>query len=424
MDRPRVFVSHDNHDSGFGRALVGGLRAVGADVWYDERDLDWHALRDQIDRELPSRPYFIVVLSPHALASERVRLATDTAMELRRTREVRECVAVLAQPCRVPPELGDFRLLDATAGSERALTGLMAALGLAPQPSDDVALVAVSPSEQAPTMAPTMLPPRLDELGYKGWRVGEVELIVPPLSLVRAGPFRMGSDEERSEEPMHAVTLPAYAIGTFPVLVAEYACFVRAGHALPPDVGRVTWSGQFIRLDHPVVSISWHDAAAYAAWLGRWTGQRWRLPTEAEWEKAARWDAAGGIAREYPWGATFDSTRCNSRESGIGMTTPAGMYPNGASPCGAQDMAGNVREWTSSLYRPYPYDPGDGRERSDVIGDRVQRGGSWFAFSSDARTAYRDWHPPDEVSSVVGFRLALDAPGPQGRAERPLLPGR
>jgi iron(II)-dependent oxidoreductase len=136
----------------------------------------------------------------------------------------------------------------------------------------------------------------------------------------------------------------------------------------------------------------------------------WRLPSEVEWEKAAAWDAARGQARRYPWGEQFASERCDTRESTLGATTAAGTYPNGASPCGAQDMAGNVREWTRSRYAPYPHDASDGREQMEASGDRVQRGGSWFGFASDARCAFREWHAPDEVSAVVGFRLLLEAP--------------
>jgi formylglycine-generating enzyme required for sulfatase activity len=416
MAGPRVFLSHHPADSAFGRALADDLRAAGADVWYDERDLDWDELRRALDQELPTRPYFLVVLSPEAVASERIGLAVDIALELMRTREVREAVALVARPCPIPPTLADFRRLDATAGLEPARAGLLVALGLSTEASAEASAgAALVPADRpSPALAsawsPTVLPPPLDQLGFKGWRIGEEELIVPPVRVVPAGPFDMGSDEGSAEAPVHTVSLPLYAVATYPVIVAEYACFVRSGHALPPDLGRVTWETQFSRLDHPVVNVSWHDAVAYAAWLRRWTGQPWRLPTEAEWEKAARWDPTAGGARVYPWGDTFDSVRCNTRESTLGSTTPVGTYPNGASPCGAQDMAGNVREWTSTLYDTYPYAPDDGREAMDVIGERVQRGGSWFGFGSDAQSAQRDGHAPDEVSSIVGFRLVLDAP--------------
>jgi formylglycine-generating enzyme required for sulfatase activity len=181
---------------------------------------------------------------------------------------------------------------------------------------------------------------------------------------------------------------------------------------------------QFSRLEHPVVNVSWHDAVAYCAWLKDCTGEPWRLLTEAEWEKAARWDEKTRSARVYPWGQEFDPHRCNTRESSLGATTPVGLYPNGASPAGAQDMAGNVREWTSTRYASYPYERLDGRERADARGERVQRGGSWFSFGSDARCAFRDWHDPDETSAAVGFRLALEAPPQVAGGPSPLsLPG-
>ncbi len=412
MAGPRILVSHAAPDDAFAQALVAGVRAAGVDAWYDEQQLDWDALRAALDRELPTRPVFVVILSPEALAAAGVQLAIAIADELTRTREVRERVAVMVRACAVPPALADFRLIDATQDTMDASVALLDQLGLVGSVAAGAALVAVhlTPAARPLTQNAAVLPPRFNELGYKAWRVGDVELILPPLCLVPVGSCAMGSQADPSEAPPHTISLPVFAIGTYPVLVAEYACFVRAGHALPANVGRITWEAQFSRLDHPIVNVSWHDATAYAAWLSQLTGQTWRLPTEAEWEKAARWDAARGHAREYPWGDRFESVRCNTRESTLGATTAAGTYPNGASPCGAQDMAGNVREWTSTLYAPYPYDAEDGRERADSHGERVQRGSSWFSFASDARAAFREWYAPEDVSAVVGFRLVLEAP--------------
>jgi formylglycine-generating enzyme required for sulfatase activity len=412
MAGPRILVSHAAPDDAFAQALVAGVRAAGVDAWCDEQQLDWGALRAALDRELPTRPVFVVILSPEALAAAGVQLAIAIADELTRTREVRERVAVMVRACAVPPELANFRLIDATQDAMDASVALLDQLGLSGSVAAGAALVAVrqTPAARPLTQNAAVLPPRFNELGYKGWRVGDAELILPPLCLVPDGPCVMGSQADPSEAPPHTISLPVFAIGTHPVLVAEYACFVRAGHALPANVGRITWEAQFSRLDHPIVNVSWRDATAYAAWLSQLTGQTWRLPTEAEWEKAARWDDARGHAREYPWGDHFESVRCNTRESTLGATTAAGTYPNGASPCGAQDMAGNVREWTSTLYAPYPYDAEDGRERADSHGERVQRGSSWFSFASDARAAFREWHAPEDVSAVVGFRLVLEAP--------------
>ncbi len=173
------------------------------------------------------------------------------------------------------------------------------------------------------------------------------------------------------------------------------------------------WQMQLQRPDHPAVSVRWLAATAYAAWLAGLTGQPWRLPTEAEWEKAARWD--GRASRIYPWGDKFDETRANTKDSDKRTTTPVGAYPSGVSPCGAQDMAGNVNEWTSSLIKPYPYNPSDGREAPNSAGDRVLRGGSWAEYSGGARAAYRIEAYPDYFSGrggsgFDGFRLILAAP--------------
>ncbi|MFI5274665.1 MAG: SUMF1/EgtB/PvdO family nonheme iron enzyme, partial [Ktedonobacterales bacterium] len=253
------------------------------------------------------------------------------------------------------------------------------------------------------------LPPRLAQLGFAAHNLAGVKLIVPPLCPVAAGPFLMGSDPRRdsqaqaNEQPQHEVTLAAFAIATFPVTVAEYACFVASGHAAPGN-----WSTQQGRLEHPVTSVTWHDATAYAAWLAQATGQPWRLPTEADWEKAARWDTARRVARLYPWGDSFDKARCNTRESGIGHTTAVGSYGpehaarDGSSPCGAQELAGNVWEWTSSLVQPYPNTPDSGRENGDSTENRMLRGGSWNNDSRDARAAYRSVSRPADATSTTG----------------------
>jgi formylglycine-generating enzyme required for sulfatase activity len=262
-----------------------------------------------------------------------------------------------------------------------------------------------------------LFPPRFAQLGYEECVLHGVEVILPPTCDVPAGEFLMGSDPARDpeaqedERPQHWVTLPAYAIARYPVTVAEYACFVRVGHAEPrSQYDRLTWRRQLRRPDHPVVNVTWHDAVAYTAWLANLTGQPWRLPSEAEWEKAARWDTATHTARIYPWGDIFDKRRANTSESRKKMTTPMGSYPSGASPCGAQDTAGNVWEWTSSLERPYPYSASDGRERpetpeADAAERRMMRGGCWGYRPTDARTTCRVGVRPADATVFGGFRV-------------------
>lgn len=275
-------------------------------------------------------------------------------------------------------------------------------------------------------MAP-QLTPRLAALGFRAERSGAersgaepgVSYLLPPLCAVPAGPFQMGAEAARdgasfaNERPARLATLPAYQIARYPVTVAEYACFVAAGGAEPPpgEFAPIAWERQLARLEAPVVCVSWDDACAYAAWLAVVSGWGWRLPSEAEWERAAR----GTDGRIYPWGDTWDAARCATQEGRAGRATRVGDHWGDESPCGARDLAGNVWEWTTSLRRPYPYDAADGRERPDGVGERVVRGGCWRAMREHARTTRREGAEPAGRSGVVGFRLALS----EARAAQP-----
>ncbi len=197
------------------------------------------------------------------------------------------------------------------------------------------------------------------------------------MAVVPAGDFLMGSDGEEldaDERPASRIHVDAFWIDRVEVTNARYGVCVEAG-ACSLAIGAAF--GDATKADHPVSIVAWTQAAAYCRWVGK------RLPTEAEWEKAAR----GGDGRRYPWGPSFEPERLNAGYTA--GTTPVGHYPDGASPSGALDMAGNVFEWTSSLYRPYPYDPGDGREDPTARGARVNRGGSWYYGAAYARTTYR-----------------------------------
>ena len=161
-----------------------------------------------------------------------------------------------------------------------------------------------------------------------------------------AATFRLGQGgpEEgwfKREQPAHEVTLPAFEIGRYPVTNAQYTEFVRATRHEAPNYWREGRVPEELA-GHPVVNVTWRDAMAYVAWLGERTGKPYRLPTEAEWEKAAR----GDDGRLWPWGNDWDAGRANCRPAGPGATTLVGAYsPDGDSPCGAADMAGNVWEW-------------------------------------------------------------------------------
>ncbi len=240
----------------------------------------------------------------------------------------------------------------------------------------------------------------------------------PEMVCIPAGEFLMGSDPERDkdardvEQPQHVVVLPEDFISRTPVTNGHYAAFVQAtGYRRP-----AYWKDGQIPVgqeDHPVTDIAWYDAMAYCRWLSRATGEPYRLPSEAEWEKGAR----GTDGRFYPWGNQWDVACCTTLESGKRGTRPVGACPRGSSPYGLLDMAGHVWELTLSLWGrcapvpqfEYPYDPQDGREKFEASPrlQRVLRGGSFMDDRYAARCAFRHACYPLFRNCNVGFRVVI-----------------
>ena len=261
-------------------------------------------------------------------------------------------------------------------------------------------------ADMAALIAAIELYVREDEYRYR--EHDGVRALLPPLIHIPKGAFVMGND---AEKPANSVDLNEYSIALFPVTVEEYQLFINAtGHPVPGSIGGVYWATQtkHDRLHHPVVNVSWYDAIAYAGWLNKITGQTWRLPSEAEWEKAARWDAEKQRSRIYPWGDTWDIKRANTAESNIHTTTRVKAYPYGKSSYGVFDMVGNVWEWTASISKPYSYDAHVRSADSKAEGQRVRRGGSFLEDSSFATTTKRLADNPAICKPNVGFRLALN----------------
>jgi serine/threonine-protein kinase len=232
------------------------------------------------------------------------------------------------------------------------------------------------------------------------------------LLYVPAGEFTMGSEDGADDEkPIHTVYLDAFWIDQTEVTNAMYARCVNAGVCDSPNAiesyTRNSYYGNADFDNYPVIFVSWDNANNYCSWADR------RLPTETEWEKAAR----GENANVYPWGDTFDGslvnfcdTNCSlgwkndSFDDGFADTSPVGYYPAGASPYGALDMAGNVWEWVADWYDAYPGNTVSDDDYGQTY--RVLRGGAWFFNDGSVRSALRNWNNPANASYYYGFRCS------------------
>ena len=254
---------------------------------------------------------------------------------------------------------------------------------------------------------------------------------------VTGGPFVMGTQDRAwaldNERDAHEVDLPGFHLDKTPVTNRAYLEFVEDGgydneglwdpegwawieaegitapkHWYQP--GPHSWwtecfgFDEALRMDAPVVHVSWFEADAYARWAGK------RLPTEAEWEKAASWDPETGTGRPFPWGhEPWTPDRANLDQLAL-RPAPVGAYPKGASPCGALGMIGDVWEWTASEFAPYPnFQSFPYREYSEVFFDdgyKVLRGGSWATRPGAVRNTFRNWDFPIRRQLFVGFRCA------------------
>jgi eukaryotic-like serine/threonine-protein kinase len=231
-----------------------------------------------------------------------------------------------------------------------------------------------------------------------------------PTILIGGGEFIMGSNESGSTPP-HLVTVKSFRIDRTEVTNAAYQQCVAAGKCTVPQsvasVSHPTYYNQAEFANYPVINVTWQQARDFCTSAGK------QLPTEAEWERAAGWNSATHEKMVWPWSNTFDPKLLkwsssfdpkllNSQEANRGDTSAVDAFPPELN--GTQGMAGNVSEWTSSLFKPYPYVEGDGREDPAAAGKRVFRGGSWAQTQDKACVFFRQGTAPSSWSREIGFR--------------------
>ena len=285
------------------------------------------------------------------------------------------------------------------------------------------------PTKVPPTPSPTEIPPIPTQANFKVSEKDQMEMV-----FIKSGDFIMGTEDIEAqrlysgngvaypEVPQHTVYLDGFWMDKFEVTTSQYAKCVAAGACKPAgEINNPVFAGMEYYTsneyaNYPIINVNWFQARAYCTWVGR------RLPTEAEWEKAAR----GTDGRKYPWGnekvnselANFCDEDCTaayanqSFNDGYPETAPVGSFPEGKSPYGIMDMAGNVWEWTSTIPKPYPYSATDGREADqDVIDDskwpqRVLRGGTWSNGIWWVRSSVRYRIVGPYINNNIGFRCA------------------
>jgi len=395
----KVFLCHSKDDKPKVRELYHRLVADGFDAWLDEEKLlpgqEWEWEIRKAVREVDA---VVVCLSNGSVTKagyvqKEIRFALDVADE--QPEGAVYLIPVKLEDCKVPDSLNKWQWVNLFIEEgyqklENSLYLRANALGLQHQ---------------------IYFPREVKGLPFE-----------PIMMMILTGEFLMGSTQEQAEQviksgadindveqeqPRHTVKLSEYLIGKYPITNREYQVFVRDAKYNPP----FGWNGdQFPpeKVEYPVVDVSWNDATAYCKWLSEKSGKQYRLPTEAEWEKAAR----GENGYMYPWGNEFDPKKANTYEANLGGTSEVGQFsPQGDSPYGCADMIGNVWEWCKDWYDENEYKGRKYKVTEEPQGSQkgsmhVFRGGSFHDVYVDTRCAFRRKGDPDLSSGVLGFRVA------------------
>ena len=461
----QVFISYSRKDLAFVERLAKDLKAAGLEVWYDLSGLEggdeWGKV---IQAAIRKSQFFVVVLSPNSIKGRWVEREFLFAENLNL-----KIIPLLYADCELPLWALNMHFID-MRGKNYALRfeDLLKVLGVKRVVEPKVESV-LPVQETAPSLPKVASQPRKKRKLSPAWIITPLGLAVviafgvwgiPPLAArlatdtatptrtppptamfphaprigstwtrpadgmlmiyVPEGNFNMGSNNGFSDEqPVHTVYLDAFWIDQTEVTNAMYASCVSAGACQPPGFylssTRSSYYNNSQYADYPVIYVNWVSASAYCAWAGA------RLPSEAEWEKAAR----GTDGRTYPWGNDFscyngnfdDETQIDSYVieggpdcDGYIDTSPAGSFLSGASPYGVLDMAGNVWEWVADRYDPdyYAKSPAS-NPTGPISGNWAFRGGSWGSIDNGIRSASRHGFADYVTSDDLGFRCSLDA---------------
>ncbi len=415
----RVFVCHASEDKDLVRNLCGKLREDGFEPWLDEERLlpgqDWEL---ELSAAVRSSEAVIVCLSTASVGKvgyvqKELRLVLDAAEYQPEGRIF--VVPVRLDACSLPIRLSRWQYADLFKpnGYQRLKAALTTRTEAAPDEGTTVRQLTADSRELRPIrgrrLAIVAITTLLMIAGgtalYQATMSSSRKVPSTPtpnphstqpgpelagMVLIPSGRFLMGLNQSSSPEvsPAHEVTLPAFHLDRTPVTNALFRDVLKSSNWVSGSTASGAGDDQA-----PVTNVTWDEADAYCLARGK------RLPSEAEWEYAAR----GTDGRLYPWGETFEAKAVNVRESGIGHPEPVGIRPRNVSPFGAADMSGNVWQWCSDDYRPYP---GGHASFAVPFGAKVIRGGSYQSDPRHVTAVTRNLELPSKRSSAIGFRCA------------------
>ena len=454
----QVFISYSRKDIAFVDQLAADLKKAGLDVWYDVSGIaGGDRWRSEIENALRASQFVLVVLSPDAITSEWVEREFLFSSNLKR-----KIIPLMYRSCELPLNYVDLNFIDvqgdnygrnfntllrtlrvdpsavnvlpgkvkepsrkpkylyiALIGGGAIILALLlasplirrafspvfpeASATLGGAPASTSPLIPVDSSQTSePGLIPTEILTATDTPGLSSASLPSdmTDASGVPMVLVSAGLFTMGSDRgDVDEVPIHSVNIDGFYIDKYEVTNARYQDCVNANACDQPR--DINYYANLQYADNPVIFVDWNMAKTYCEWRGA------KLPTEGQWEKAAR----GDDGRTYPWGETIDCSKANYLGCS-GNTTSVTSHPDGASPYGVYDMAGNVWEWVADWYSATYYQDSPTENPSGPSNGtlKVVRGGAWNVDTVAVYSSVRNAKDPNIADNDIGFRCATDVP--------------